>query len=152
MYENCELKDQRLTKRQMIAKPEIKFTQFQALYSLKPEKQVELISEKKEVSLKQMQSLAEKEKKMSDIRTKFQHLSNSTIWEVALEKFPFHSSDATVEHIIGLDFSKSTPPAFSQFCSETVKQQALPKFSHLRTRNAPATHFRQYLKPLIRQS
>ena len=102
--------------------------------------------------LPQVQSLAEKEKKMSDIRTKFQHLSNSTIWEVALEKFPFHSSDATLEHIIGLDFSKSTPPAFSQFCSETVKQQALPKFSHLRTRNAPATHFRQYLKPLIRQS
>ena len=73
-----------------------------------------------------MQSLAEKEKKMTDIRTKFQHISNSPTWKVALEKFPFHSSDETLKHFIGLDFSKSTPPAFSQFCSEAVRQQALP--------------------------
>lgn len=91
IYENCELKDQRLTKRQMIAKAEIKFTQFQALYSLKPETQVQLLCklQNREVSLKQMQSMAEKEKKMSDIRTKFQHLSNCSSWEEGLRSTRF---------------------------------------------------------------
>ena len=57
MYENCELKGQKLTKKQLIPKPE-KFTQFVALYPLSKEKQVKLLQklQTKQMSLREMQS------------------------------------------------------------------------------------------------
>ena len=126
-FENGKLKGQKLTKKQLMTKPEIKQTQFQCLLPLKEEMQIKLLKRvvTKEITLKEMKQAAVKEKQLSDMKDRFLHLTNCSKWEEAQERFPQHASEKALEQFTTLDFGKGTPHVFSQFCASAVKWQSV---------------------------
>lgn len=77
MFEVGGIKGQTLTSRQLMTKPEVKQTQFQCLLPLSEEIQKDLLSKviSQDLSLKDLKKMSEKEKKLSDLRDKFVHLT-----------------------------------------------------------------------------
>ena len=126
-FENGQLKGQKLTKKQLMTKPEIKQTQFQCLLPLEDATQIELLRSlvSKSITLKDMKEAAERHKKLSDLKSKFIHLTNCRKWEEATTRFPQHATEKALEQFLSLSFSKSTPHVFSQYCTLAVKWQAL---------------------------
>lgn len=125
-FENGKLKGQKLTRKQLMTKPEIKQTQFQSLLPLQEAKQVELLQKlvSKEITLKELKQTAAKEKRMGDVKEKFLHLTNCNKWEEAEERFLQHATDKALEQFVTLDFTKETPHVFSHFCASAVKWQS----------------------------
>lgn len=122
-FEAGELKDQTLTSKQLMTKPEVKQTQFQCLLPLDEDVQKGLLSQVllKELSLKELKVKCGKEKKMSDLRDKFVHLTNSKSWKDAESRFPLHARSDQLEQFISLNVKKTaTPHPFSQFCAAAV--------------------------------
>jgi len=125
-FENGNLKGQKLTKKQLMTKPEIKQTQFQCLLPLKEATQAELLGRlvSNEITLKEMKQRAAKEKKMCDLKDRFLHLTNCKKWEEAEERFPQHATEKALEQFMTLDLGKETPHVFSQFCASAAKWQS----------------------------
>ena len=125
-FENGRLKGQKLTKKQLMAKPEIKQTQFQCLLPLKDEKQAELLGKllSGDITLKEMKQKAATERKMCDLKDRFLHLTNCKRWEDAELNFPQHATDRALEQFLKLDFGRETPHVFSHFCASAVKWQS----------------------------
>lgn len=122
-FEAGEIKDQTLTSKQLTTKPEVKQTQFQCLLLLDEEVQKELLSQviAKELSLRGLKNKCVKEKKLSDLREKFVHLTNSKSWKDAESRFPIHAQNDKLEQFISLNVKKTTTPhPFSQFCAAAV--------------------------------
>ena len=117
-FENGKLKGQKLTRKQLMTKPEIKQTQFQSLLPLQEAKQVELLQKlvSKEITLKELKQTAAKEKRMGDVKEKFLHLTNCNKWEEAEERFLQHATDKALEQFVTLDFTKETPRVQSFLC------------------------------------
>ena len=86
-FENVELKGQTLSKKQMLTKPEIKSTQFQCLFPLDETTQKMLLRKlhAMEISTKQMHTIAQKHKRMADLKSKFCHLTNVGNWDEATQ-------------------------------------------------------------------
>jgi hypothetical protein len=122
MYEVGSIKGQILTSKQLMTKPEVKQTQFQCLLPLSEETQKKLLSLviSEELSLRDLKKRSEKEKKLSDLRDKFVHLTNCKSWKDAETRFPIHTKQDKLEQFLTLNFKKATPQAFSQFCAEAV--------------------------------
>ena len=95
MFENGELKGQTLSKKQLLTKPEIKSTQFQCLFPLDEATQITLLKQlqSKAIGMKQMHQMAQKHKRMADLKAKFCHLTNVSDWKEATRKFPTHATD-----------------------------------------------------------
>lgn len=124
MFETGSIKGQMLTSKQLnkMTKPEVKQTQFQCLLPLSEEVQTQLLSQiiSQDLSLKELKKISEKEKKMSDLRDKFVHLTNSKSWRDAETRFPIHTKQDKFEQFLTLNVKKVTPQAFSQYCAEAV--------------------------------
>ena len=90
MFENGELKGQTLSKKQLLTKPEIKSTQFQCLFPLDEATQITLLQQlqSKAIGMKEMHLMAQKHKRMADLKAKFCHLTNVSDWKEATQKFP----------------------------------------------------------------
>ena len=128
MFQSGGIKGQNLTSKQLMTIPEIKQTQFQCLLPLSEDTQKQLLSQiiAHDLSLKELKKKCEKEKKLADLREKFVHLTNSKSWRDAVVRFPIHTKDDKLQQFFSLDFMKSTPQAFSQFCAEAVLCTAEP--------------------------
>ena len=61
---------------------------------------------------------------MADLRDKFIHLTNSTSWKQAEERFPIHAKEMRLEEFLTLNIKKSTPQVLSQFCAAAVSWEA----------------------------
>lgn len=121
-FEAGDLKGQTLTSKQLMTKPEVKQTQFQCLLPLSEDIQSQLLSLvlSRELSLKELKKNCEKEKKMSDLKEKFVHITNSKSWSDAEVRFPYHAKPEKLEQFLSLNLKKHTPQAFSQFCAAAV--------------------------------
>ena len=121
-FESGNLKGQTLTSKQLMTKPEVKQTQFQCLLPLTEEVQEELLSlvNSHNLSLQELKKRCQKEKKLSDLREKFVHLTNSKSWQDAKTKFPFHTESEKLEQFLSVKLKPSTPQVFSQFCAAAV--------------------------------
>ena len=69
-------------------KPEIKSTQSQYLFPLDEATQLTLLQQlqSKEIDLKEMHQMAQKHKRMADLKAKFWHLTNVSDWKEATQK------------------------------------------------------------------
>ena len=125
MFENGELKGQTLSKKQLLTKPEIKSTQFQCLFPLDEATQITLLQQlqSKAIGMKQMHQMAQKHKRMADLKAKFCHLTNVSDWKEATRKFPTHATDRALEQFSEIDVSKATPAVFSEYCTSAVRWQ-----------------------------
>lgn len=121
-FESGDLKSQSLTSKQLMTKPEVKQTQFQCLLPLEEDIQKELLSKviSKELSLRELKSCCEREKKLAEVHKKFAHLTNCASWNEAKTRFPIHSKESKLEQFLSLDFKKSVPQAFSSYCAGAV--------------------------------
>lgn len=121
-FEIGGIKGQTLTSKQLMTKPEVKQTQFQCLLPLSEAKQKDLLTQvlSEELSLKELKKKCEIEKKLSDLRDKFVHLTNSKSWADAETRFPIHTKQEKFEQFLTLNLKKVTPQAFSQYCAEAV--------------------------------
>ena len=124
-FESGKLKGQKLTKKQLMKKPEVKATQFQCLLPLKEAIQERLLQKliEKEITLKEMKAQAEKEKKIA-LKTKFLHLTNCSKWEEAEVRFPHHATVKQLEQFLTVEIAHGTPQVFQQFCASAVKWQS----------------------------
>ena len=125
MFENGELKGQTLSKKQLLTKPEIKSTQFQCLFPLDEATQITLLQQlqSKAIGMKEMHLMAQKHKRMADLKAKFCHLTNVSDWKEATQKFPTHATDRALEQFSEIDVSKATPAVFSEYCASAVRWQ-----------------------------
>lgn len=122
LFEAGNLKGQTLTSKQLMTKPEVKQTQFQCLLPLNEDIQQKLLGllVSQDITLKELKKRCEVEKKLSDLRQKFVHLTNSKSWKEAETRFPIHTKQEKLEQFLTLNIKKSTPQSFSLFCAEAV--------------------------------
>lgn len=121
-FESGDLKGQALSSKQLMSKPEVKQTQFQCLLPLDDDIQMDLLKKviSRELSLRELKQRCEREKKLTEVRRKFTHLTNSESWSQARDNFPAHTSESKLEQFLSLDFKKSTPQVFSSYCAGAV--------------------------------
>ena len=67
--------------------------------------------------------MAQKHKRMADLKAKFCHLTNVSDWKEATRKFPTHATDRALEQFSEIDVSKATPAVFSEYCTSAVRWQ-----------------------------
>ena len=120
MFENGELKGQTLSKKQLLTKPEIKSTQFQCLFPLDEATQTTLLQA---IGMKEMHLMAQKHKRMADLKAKFCHLTNVSDWKEATQKFPTHATDRALEQFSEINVSKATPAVFAEYCTSAMRWQ-----------------------------
>ena len=73
--------------------------------------------------MKEMHQMAQKHKRMVDLKAKFWHLTNVSDWKEATWKFPTHATDHTLEQFSEIDVSKATPAVFSEYYTSAVLRQ-----------------------------
>ena len=133
MYENGRLKNQKLSKKCMIVKPEFKQHNFQCLHNLSPEFQQEVLQEviNGTVSLDEMKKKANNFRSLVSIKKAFTKYTNST-WDEAVERFPWHTEEERLATFLGLDFIKKVPESFQAYCQAAVRgeQQQFNTMSH----------------------
>ena len=128
MYENGQFKNQKLSKKCMIAKPEFKEHNFQCLHNLPPVFQEEVLQEVIDgtTSLEEMKKKANKFRNFEHIKKTFTKYTNST-WEEAVQRFPWYTKEERLATFLGLDFVKKVPESFQAYCQAAVqgeRQQA----------------------------
>lgn len=121
LYEQGQLKDQRLNRKQLVSTPEFRQHLLLPIHHLKPEFQYEILSEvaTKEKSLSDLKQAAVHFRQMENIRRAFVTCTKCSCWEEATHTYPLYTQEKRLEKFINLDF-KSVPDLFRNFCQSAV--------------------------------
>lgn len=122
MFEDGKLKNQKLSKKNLISKPEFKQHHFQSLHNLAPSFQQQVLQQVAncEITLEDMKKKANDFRALENIKRAFTRCTNST-WAEAKERFPWHTSDENLNHFLGLNFIKSVPDSFRIYCQAALR-------------------------------
>ena len=121
MYEQGQLKDQRLNRKQLTATPEFRQHLLQPLHHLNPDFQLQILSQvvSKEKTLAEMREKAIEYRQMENIKQAFLSCTKCTSWEDATTSYPLHTKDERLRSFITMSF-KTTPDVFRQYCPSAV--------------------------------
>ena len=125
LFESCDLKDQKLTRKQrgilISSKLDCKGVNFKPLCGISPSTRKMLLTQvrNKDISFSELNTQCKYIKKMDDIKANFMKYLNVHSWEVAREKFPEHTKKEKLEAFMDMTFKKdSMPPLFVSFCKQ----------------------------------
>ena len=135
MYEEGNLKDQKLSKKALIALPEIKQHHFQPLCHLPIDIQHHLIDQviDESISLREMKEQAHHARQNEVIKRAFLKLTNKQSWEEATESFPSFTQDDKLEQFHDLDFKSTIPDPFRTFCQSALNSLISPATTWTKT-------------------
>ena len=127
LYEDGKLKSQKLSRKNLISKPEFKQHHFQCLHNLVPSVQLKVLEQvvNCEITLDEMKSKANEFRAVLSIRRAFSKCTN-TSWEEAREWFPWHTTDDQLSRFLGLNFVKNVPDTFWSYCQSAVRGECQP--------------------------
>ena len=122
MYEKGELKGQKLSKRQLLRKPQFRQHLLQPLHHLPAEFKQEVLGavNSKKMSLQDMKCSAEKFQSMELIKKKFVRITNSKSWEEACARFPGFVTPQKLKQFLSLNFRKEIPEVFKNYCDAAL--------------------------------
>ena len=122
-FEECELKDQSLSRAQRGAtrnsKLDCKGGYFKPLRGIDPSTRKELLQQvlDGDLSFRELASSCKYAKKMRDVQVSFMRYLDLPSWEVAMDKYPEQTKNERLEPFLDLPFkTDSMPPSFVSFC------------------------------------
>ena len=125
MYENGQLKNQKLNRKHLLSTPEFKQHLFQPLHNLEPEFQQLVMKQvvNEEITLDEMKKAAVHFCKMKTVKTAFIRLTSCSTWADAVTKFPYHATDKRLSQYTSLDFKSGVPNVFQTYCQAALDSQ-----------------------------
>ena len=133
-YESFKIKDQSLSRAQRgksrPAKLDCKGGYFKPLRGIDEDARRDLLSRllEEEISFLELASSCKYAKKMRIVQSSFMRYLDIPSWEVAVKKFPEHTTNVRLEPFLELPFkSDNMPPSFVSFCrhaKQTVESSA----------------------------
>lgn len=124
-FENCDLKDQKLSRSQrgslINSKLDCKGVNFKPLRGISPKTRRELLTKVREcdISFSELASSCKYIKKMDDVKAQFMRYLNIPSWEVAEKTYPEHTKKEKLEPFLEMSFKNdSIPPIFLAFCKQ----------------------------------
>ena len=109
----------------MTSKPEFKQHHFQCLHNLKPSFQKVLGKVVKDhLPLKEMKQKANDLRALENTLKAFTKCTRLS-WEESAEKYPWHTKDDRLKQFLGLNFVKSVPQTFVDYCKAAMKRSHL---------------------------
>ena len=126
-FEDGRLKDQKLSRKQNISKPEFRQPYIQPIQCLPADFQLEklqLVVDKK-IHLSQLKEEASKYRSMKSIKKAFRSVTNVSSWDEAVQRFPSHTSASVLESFCHLSFQKLFPQSFISFCQSALQKESI---------------------------
>lgn len=122
LYEDGDLKDQKLNKKSLTSAPEFKQHLLQPLHNLDASFQTSILQRvaEKEISLKEMKDEAVKFRSLENVRKAFVRCTSSKSWDDAVTNFPAFTSKDRLMKFLNLDFKQSIPDAFRAYCQSAL--------------------------------
>lgn len=124
-YENCDMKDQKLSrasrKNISFCKLDLKGVNFKPLRGLELEERKALLMqlESKEISFVELATICRNKKRLKEVQQQFMMYLNLKSWQEAKIEYPEHSKDELLKPFMGLSFKKGNlPPCFTAFCQQ----------------------------------
>ena len=126
-FEEGALKNQKLTKKQCISKPEFKQQYIQPIQSLPSDFQTEQLQKvlDNEIRIADLKEIAGKYRSMETIKKAFKNCTNVSSWEEARERFPRHTTAERLDSFTHLSFKDNVPEAFVSFCQAALQNELL---------------------------
>ena len=111
MYEDGDLKDQKLNKKSLTSAPEFKQYLLQPLHNLDASFQTSILHRvaEKEISLKEMKDEAVKFRSLENVRKAFVRCTSSKSWDDAATNFPAFTSNEVSELRLQAEHSRCIP-------------------------------------------
>ena len=122
-FEDGRLKDQKLSRKQNISKPEFRQPYIQPIQCLPADFQLEKLQlVDKKIPLSQLKEEASKYRSMKSIKKAFRSVTNVSSWDEAVQRFPSHTSASVLESFCHLSFQKLIPQSFISFCQSALQE------------------------------
>lgn len=121
LYEKGQIKDQKLTSKQLTATPEFRQHLLQPIHNLNPDFQLQILSEvvTKKINLAELKDRANSYRKMETIKQAFVTCTKSGSWENATSAYPLHCTEERFKTFIHLNF-QTIPDVFRHYCQSAV--------------------------------
>ena len=126
IYEDGELKDQKLNRKHLLAVPEFKQHLLQPLHHLPAAFQLEVLQQVQErvISLQEMKLLASEFRSLELIRKCFIRITSVNSWEEACIRFPNFTVEERIKQFQSLDFKHEPPEVFRNYCDAALASKS----------------------------
>ena len=117
MFEDGKLKNQKLSKKSLISKPEFKQHHFQCLHNLSPSFQEQILQQVTDckITLEEMKMQSNNFRALENIKKVFARATTTnSSREEARARFPWHTSEENISQFLGLNFKKGVPDSYIQ--------------------------------------
>jgi len=122
IFEDGKLKNQKLSKKSLISKPEFKQHHFQCLHNLLPSFQEQILQQISDgkIILEEVKMQSNNFRALENVNRVFARATTTNLsWEEARNRFPWHTSEENISQFIDLNFNKGVPDSF-QSCIQAV--------------------------------
>ena len=133
MFESCEIKDQKLSRKQrgslIHSKLDCKGVNFKPLRGLTPVTRKELLVNVRDgkLSFPELCTSCKYIKKMTEVKTQFMRYLNLSSWEVAEKTYPEHTKKEKLEPFLEMSFKNDAiPPLFLASCKPAICSRISP--------------------------
>ena len=123
-FEDGKLKDQKLSKKSLISKPEFKQHHFQCLHNLAPSFQEQILQQVADckITLEEMKKQSNNFRALENVKKVFARATTTnSSWEEARVRFPWHTSEENFSQFLGLNFNKGVPDSFRSYIQAALK-------------------------------
>ena len=125
-YKQGQLKDQKLSRKHLLATPEFKQHLLQPLHHLEADFQQSVLKrvQDNELSLAEMKKEAAEFRSLTTIKATFLRLTSTNTWNDAEGKFPTFTSIKRLSQYMPLDFRHGIPEVFRLYCQAALDSTA----------------------------
>ncbi len=125
MYEDGQLKGQKLSRKNLLTTPEFKQQHFQPLHHLDPLYQQRMLQQlvDRDQSLSEMKEACSKHRSLSILKTSFVRCTNVRNWEDAVSRFSLFAVESRLSQFQHLSFNKGIPQVFRDYCQAALSSR-----------------------------
>lgn len=127
MYEQGQVKDQRLNRKQLVATPEFRQHLMQPIHHLNPEFQHQILSDvvAGNKSLSELKQDAVNFRQLENIKQAFVSCTKSGNWDEARITYPLYTQVERLQKFVTLDFRQTIPDTFRHYCHSAVASNCI---------------------------
>ena len=137
-FEDGKLKDQKLSKKSLISKPEFKQHHFQCLHNLAPSFQEQILQQVADckITLEEMKKQSNNFRALENVKKVFARATTTnSSWEEARVRFPWHTSEENFSQFLGLNFNKGVPDSFRSYIQAALKGENIMRRTDMSIRD-----------------
>ena len=124
LFEDGKLKNQKLSKKNLISKPEFKQHHFQCLHNLAPSFQEQILQKVTacDITLEEMKTQSNRFRALENVKKVFARATTTnSSWEEARAQFPWHTNEDNISQFLGLNFNKGVPESFRSYIQAAIR-------------------------------